>query len=74
VTRLEQLRLDALMTHLELQTATGVAIRTIRNIERGETDRPQLDTLRKLAGYFNVPASELLLPAIPPHSAREAAA
>jgi transcriptional regulator with XRE-family HTH domain len=64
MTRLQQLRVDALMTPEELGDATGVSPRTIRRLEDGRSAR--IETLRKLARHFAVPASELLAPARPP--------
>ena len=62
MTRLEQLRLDALLTRADLAAATGVGEETIRQAEVGETTRPRIATLGPLARYFDVPASSLLAP------------
>jgi DNA-binding XRE family transcriptional regulator len=64
--RLEQLRVDALMTPEELGAAADVSPRTIRRLEDGRGAR--IDTLRKLARHFDVPASELLAPVRPSSS------
>jgi transcriptional regulator with XRE-family HTH domain len=73
MTRLQQLRVDALMTPEDLGDATGVSPRTIRRrLEDGRGAR--IETLRKLARHFEVPASELLAPARPPTNDDRAAA
>lgn len=59
--RLEQLRLDALLTPEQLAEKTSVSAPTIRRLERGHS--AQVPTLAKLADFFGVPASELLRPA-----------
>lgn len=59
--RLEQLRLDALLTPEQLADVTGVSGATIRRLEKGQG--AQVATLAKLSTYFAVPASELLRPA-----------
>lgn len=69
MTRLQQLRVDALLTRADLAAATGVGEETIRQVEVGET-RPRISTLAPLARFFGVPASELLTP----RGDREAAA
>lgn len=58
VTRLEQLRLDALLTPEQLGEKTGVAGNTIRRLEAGKSAR--VSTLARLSTYFAVSASELL--------------
>ena len=58
MTRLEQLRVDALLTPEQLSELTGVHGGTIRRIESGKG--AQIVTLAKLSTYFEVPASELL--------------
>lgn len=66
VTRLEQLRLDALLTPEELATRIDgrVSARTIRRIETsGHTAR--VSTLGPLAEFFEVPASDLVRDALP---------
>lgn len=63
VTRLEQLRLDALLTPEQLGEVTGVAGNTIRRLEAGKTAR--VSTLARLSAYFAVSASELLREADP---------
>lgn len=62
MTRLEQLRVDALLTRADLAAATGVGEETIRQVEVGETTRPRVSTLAPLAQFFDVPASELTSP------------
>lgn len=61
MTRLEQLRLDRLMTPEELAKDAKVGAATVRRLERGHG--AQIETLRKLSEFFDVPASELLGPA-----------
>jgi transcriptional regulator with XRE-family HTH domain len=63
VTRLEQLRIDAGLSRLVLGEKAGVYHGTIRRLEEGGK-LVQVAPLAKLAAYFDVPASELLLPAI----------
>lgn len=62
MTRLEQLRLDRLLSREQLSEATGVPVRTIRALERESIRRPRISTLAPLAEYFNVPASSLVEP------------
>lgn len=64
MTRLEQLRLDALLTRSELAVAAGVDRKTIARIEE-RSAVVQVTTLRKLVEYFasqgvEVTGSELL--------------
>ena len=56
--RLEQLRLDALLTREQLANETGVSGRTIGRLEQGKG--AHVATLGKLASYFAVKPSELL--------------
>lgn len=70
MTRLEQLRIDSLLTPEELGERVGLSGRQIRNIEEGKTRQPRMSTLARLSTHFAVPASELLRPA---HFEREAA-
>lgn len=64
VTRLEQLRLDAHLSPEALGKLANVSGVTIRSYESGAQDRPHVGPLGKLADHFNVPASELLQPAV----------
>jgi transcriptional regulator with XRE-family HTH domain len=59
VRRLEQLRLDALLTPEALSQDTGVSPRTIRRLEK-DGHGAQVATLGKLAARFDVKPSELL--------------
>lgn len=68
--RLQQLRLDALLTAEDLAGQVGVSAKTIYNLEAGKGAR--ITTLKALATHFKVPASTLLLPAVS-HSQKEAA-
>jgi transcriptional regulator with XRE-family HTH domain len=76
VTRLEQLRKDALLTVKDLAKQTRVSHRTIYALESGDVKDPQMKTLARLSTFFGVPASELLLDALPsftpPQELREA--
>lgn len=60
--RLEQLRLDARLTPEELGERCDVTGMTVRRLEAGK--RARVDTLGKLADYFEVRPSELLQPAV----------
>lgn len=60
--RLEQMRLDALLTPEQVADRTGVSAKTIRRAESGT--KPRLSTLRPLAEFFEVQPSELLAPAV----------
>lgn len=62
MTRLEQLRLDALLTPEQLGQMCKVSGRQIRRIEAGDVGRVRMSTLAKLSTHFAVPASELLGP------------
>lgn len=62
--RLRQLRLDRFLTIDALAEESGVPARTIRRLEAGNGAR--VETLARLSTYFQVPASSLLLPALPP--------
>lgn len=71
--RAQQLRIDAGMSVVSLANKAGVAHGTVRRIERGEM--VQANKLLAVADVFSVPASSLLLPAVPaPPSPTEAAA
>jgi len=61
VKRLEQLRIDASLTPDELADQVGMAGNTIRRLEAGQ--RARVSTLTRLAAFFGVRASELLLDA-----------
>lgn len=70
MTRLEQLRKNALLTPEQLSDAIRhefgdetVSARTIRNLEAGKG--AHIRTLRVLSQFFSVPAGDLALPAIP---------
>lgn len=63
MTRLEQLRLDAALTPEQLGELAGVSGRTVRRIEAGKDGR--VESLKKLAAYFDVPASDLVREALP---------
>ena len=56
--RLEQLRVDALLTPEQLGEEVGLAGGTIRRMEQGNGAR--VSSLAKLAKRFDVPASDLL--------------
>lgn len=56
--RLEQLRLDALLSREQLAAEAGVSGRTIGRLEQGKG--AHVATLGKLADYFSVKPSELL--------------
>jgi transcriptional regulator with XRE-family HTH domain len=58
VTRLEQLRIDALLSREQLAAECGVSDRTIARLEQGRG--AQVATLGKLASFFKVKPSELL--------------
>lgn len=71
MTRLEQLRVDRGLTARALANAVGLSHQTIHNIEdRKPTSAP---TLKKLADFFDVPATSLTQDATF-ESAQEAAA
>jgi transcriptional regulator with XRE-family HTH domain len=72
MTRLEQLRIDRVLTRAELSEATGVGIGTIRRLEE-QIGTAQVGTLGKLAAFFGVAPSELLSEAIPANARHEAA-
>lgn len=63
MTRLEKLRVDALLSRRDLADKTGVNHETIRSLEARRVANPQINTLRALSEFFSVPASELLRPA-----------
>ena len=63
MTRLEQLRVDAGLTPEQLAERVGVSNRTICRLERGHSGR--IRTLRLLADFFEVPASDLTREALP---------
>lgn len=65
MTRLEQLRLDALLSRQALARGAGVAYQTVINLEEGKGGRPHIDTLRKLAEFLDAKPSELMRPALP---------
>lgn len=67
MTRLEKLRLDARMTPEQLGEAAGVHGGTIRRLEAGKGAR--IATLGKLADYFKVQPSELLVDVAPEREA-----
>jgi transcriptional regulator with XRE-family HTH domain len=73
MTRLEQLRIDRLLSRRELAKETGVSVGTIRRIEEQEGGI-QIATLRKLVDFFEVSATEMLGDAIHVPSAHEAEA
>lgn len=56
--RLQQLRLDALLTVDQLAEKCELSAKTIYRLEEGRGAR--IDTLRKLSTFFEVPASDLL--------------
>lgn len=56
--RLQQLRLDALLTIDALAEQTGLAPNTIRRLEQGRG--AQMATLARLSTFFEEPASSLL--------------
>ena len=58
-TELRRIRKTHRMTLAQVSDGTGVSISFLSGIERGR-DKPSLDTLTKLAQYYNVPPSELL--------------
>ena len=58
MTRLEQLRVDALLSPEALGEVAGVSGGAIRRIEEGRS--PHMETLRKLSEHFAIPPSELL--------------
>jgi transcriptional regulator with XRE-family HTH domain len=59
-TRLRTLRRARAMTQVELSEASGVAVSTIVDIERGKAE-PQIRTLRSLAAALNVSTERLVL-------------
>lgn len=61
--RLRQLRLDALLTVDDLAEKAGVSGKTIRRLEDGKGAR--MESLARLSTYFEVPASSLLVEAVP---------
>jgi transcriptional regulator with XRE-family HTH domain len=63
VNRLTQLRTDAGLTALELARQAGVSRLTIANLERGKS--AHAPTLKRIADYFGVPASDLQREALP---------
>lgn len=62
MTRLEQLRLDRLLSPEQLAKETGLHADTIRDLEARRVERPRVSTLRALAEFFEVPPSQLLQP------------
>jgi transcriptional regulator with XRE-family HTH domain len=58
MTRLEQLRIDRVLTPEQLAEATDTSARTIRRIEKRQSTN--LRTLGALGKYFDVRPSELL--------------
>lgn len=62
--RLQQMRIDALLSAEQLGDAAGVSGNAIRRVER--TGRASLAVLEKLAAYFEVAPSSLLLEARDP--------
>ena len=57
--RVRQLRLDRQWSKKHLSRLTGIPVRTIQRIEKGETPRPHDDTLQILAHAFEVNWHEL---------------
>lgn len=69
--RLEQLRLDANLSVVDLAKAAGVSPKVIYRLEdKGEVG--QITTIARLSTYFGVKSSELLMPAIKPSQDRAA--
>lgn len=66
MTRLEQLRIDAGLSRGALYDRSGISSSTIRSIEKRASG--QAATLKTLGDFFGVPASELVMPALPPGS------
>jgi transcriptional regulator with XRE-family HTH domain len=60
VSLLEALRVDRGLTIKQVSDQTGLAPRTIRRYERGNTPRPRGTGLEVLARLYNVRASDLL--------------
>lgn len=54
-----RLRLDRGLTVAEVLEGTGLTRPTLRKIESDETYFPRAQTLKKLADYYQVPASTL---------------
>lgn len=55
---LRQLRKQAGLTQEELADRSGLAVRTIRRLETGESANPQLDTVRQLADALKLESDE----------------
>ena len=60
MTLLERLRCDRGLTQREVETGSGVNHKTLVKYELAVTDKIQYDTLRKLADYYGIPASDIL--------------
>jgi transcriptional regulator with XRE-family HTH domain/tetratricopeptide (TPR) repeat protein len=69
---LRALRQQAGLTQEELSHKSGVAVRTIRNIERGDVDHPRWVSLKLIAEALGVRQHELLRPALSAASAEAA--
>ena len=63
---LKRARLNAGLTQLQLAGEAGVALETVRRIERGMRTLPHPRTLKALADVLGVRVDELLLPTPPP--------
>lgn len=61
---LRALRQQAGLTQEELATKSGVAVRTVRNIERGDVVHPRWASLKLIADALGVRQHELLRPAL----------
>nr|WP_042191366.1 helix-turn-helix domain-containing protein [Kibdelosporangium sp. MJ126-NF4]CEL20031.1 transcriptional regulator, XRE family [Kibdelosporangium sp. MJ126-NF4]CTQ97255.1 transcriptional regulator, XRE family [Kibdelosporangium sp. MJ126-NF4] len=57
-TVLRQLRQRAGLTQDELAARSGIAVRTIRRLERGESTNPQMGTVRLLADHLGLDGDE----------------
>lgn len=63
--RLTQLRIDRGLDRRQVAAQVdGVSHETIRRLERGLVAEPNVNTLRKLGEFFDVPPSSLLQPAV----------
>lgn len=58
---LKNLRINARLTREQLADATGVSQKTIRNIENGHVAEPRVETLWKLAAFYECEPADLAL-------------
>jgi transcriptional regulator with XRE-family HTH domain len=61
MTLLERVRTDRGLSQLAVETASGVNHKTLVKYEKGRGGKFQTETLHKLAVFYEIPASTLLV-------------